>query len=134
MSERSRVYYTTIFLHISFQAIKRSLAGKKNDTQPCWLDSTLLLMLSRELESCRMAVGPSGELRQALDNAYYHCGLLLAQCPGALTSKLCHHHLDAILAPLQQASAMLSSTPSTSGHGFWAATTRRLRQGWPRSS
>ncbi|MCH4565400.1 hypothetical protein MKP05_20075 [Halomonas sp. EGI 63088] len=131
-AERSKVYYTAVFLHVSFQAIKRSMAGRESDSLPCWLDTNLLMMLSRELRACRDQGGYLGDARQALDAAYYHCGLLLAQCPGGLNSKLCHQHLDAILLPLQQAIEVLAAPCAISSTGFWQATARRLRRGWRR--
>lgn len=132
-AERPKVYYTAVFLHVSFQAIKHSMAGGgKRDSLPCWLDTGLLMMLSRELRDCRDLAGSSDNIRQALDAACYQCGLLLAQCPGALNSTLCHQHLDAILQPLQQAIEMLAAPPGTSPASFWQATARRLRRGWRR--
>lgn len=131
--ERSQLYYTCIFLHVSFQAIQRSLDdGKRGDDTPCWLDAKLIRMLSRELKRCRTEAASFGEVRLALDTAIYHCGLLLAQCPGALNRRLCQHHLEAIMSPLKEAAALLAapSARTVSGHG-WQASARRLL-GWMR--
>lgn len=128
---RSQLHYSCIFLHVSFQAIKHSMAGKTTDSMPCWLDSKLIMMLSRELQGCRAQAAPHDDVEQALDTAIYHCGLLLAQCPGALNSQLCHHHLDAIMAPLKDAIALLAppaSNPAPSG-GLQTYA-RRLFKGW----
>lgn len=122
-AERSQLYYTCVFLHVSFQAIQRSVTNsdKKDDT-PCWLDATLLRMLSGELQRCRQEAAPFPEVRQALDTAIYHCGLLMAQCPAAVNRRLCQHHLEAIMSPLRLASDRLSgkadrasASPSTAG-------------------
>lgn len=133
-ADRSRLYYTTVFLHVSFQAIKHSLAGKESDALPCWLDSRMLMMLSTELRSCRDQAIPFREAQVALGTACHHCELLLAQCPGALTSSLCHRHLNAILAPLHEATEMLAKPTASSPVGVWQTATRRLRQRWSRQA
>ncbi|TDX29819.1 hypothetical protein DFO67_10657 [Modicisalibacter xianhensis] len=108
-AERSQLYYTCVFLHVSFQAIQRSVAdsAQKDDT-PCWLDATLLRMLSGELQRCRLEAAPFTEVGEALDTAIYHCGLLMAQCPAAVNRRLCQHHLEAIMSPLKLASDRLA--------------------------
>lgn len=131
-AERSRLYYTTVFLHVSFQAIKHSLAGKESDALPCWLDSKMLMMLSAELQGCRDQAIGFREARVAFETAFHHCELLLVQCPGALTSTICHRHLNAILAPLHEAMEMLVAPASASPDGVWQTATRRLRQRWAR--
>lgn len=133
-AERSRLYYTTVFLHVSFQAIKHSLAGKESDALPCWLDSKMLMMLSAELHGCRDQAIGLREVRVALDAACHHCELLLAQCPGALNSTICHRHLNAIMAPLHEAMAMLAAPSVSSPIGAWQSATRRLRQCWARQA
>ncbi|WP_043527854.1 hypothetical protein [Litchfieldella xinjiangensis] len=120
----TQLHYTCIFLHVSFQAIKRSLAGREQDTSPCWLDSDMLLMLSRELQACCRQAPPQSVLRQRLDTASAQCGLLLALCPGALTGQLCHQHLDAILSPLRDALEQLADSPDV-----WQRAAQRLK-GW----
>lgn len=132
-AERSQLYYTCIFLHVSFQAIQHSMAGKASDSLPCWLDSSLITMLSRELQKCRAEASPYPEVSEALDTAIYHCGLLLAQCPGALNSQLCRRHLDAIMVPLKGATTMLSATPTATASHSWQHTARRLLGRWRRA-
>ncbi|TFH86181.1 hypothetical protein EQG41_13895 [Billgrantia azerbaijanica] len=131
-AERSQLFYTCTFLYVSFQAIQHSMAGKASDSLPCWLDTGLITMLSRELRSAREQASPFPEVSEALDVAIYHCGLLLAQCPGALNSQLCHHHLDAIMVPLKEATARLSAAPATAGSHSWQHTARRLLKKWRR--
>lgn len=131
-AERSRLYYTTVFLHVSFQAIKHSLAGKESDALPCWLDTRMLMMLSAELQGCRDRATAFGDVRRPLDTACRHCERLLAQCPGALTSTVCHHHLNAILTPLHDAMDMLAAPAPLTPTGIWQTATRRLRQRWAR--
>lgn len=108
-TERSQLYYTCIFLHVSFQAVHNAVASKpKGDDTPCWLDAQMLRMLYDELQRCRWEASPFKDVRESLDSAIYHCGLLMAQCPAALNRQLCQHHLEAIMAPLQEASLLLS--------------------------
>ncbi|MGM0703977.1 MAG: hypothetical protein ACQEUG_16470 [Pseudomonadota bacterium] len=126
-AERSQLYYNCVFLHVSFQAIQHSMAGKKNDSLPCWLDTNLIAMLSRELQNCREQAAPFADTRNALDTAIYHCGLLLAQCPGALNSQLCHHHLDAIMAPLKEAMTQLSGNVNRVSASPASSPGQRLR-------
>ncbi|PMR73483.1 hypothetical protein [Billgrantia endophytica] len=133
-TERSQLYYTTVFLHVSFQAIKHSMAGKEENSMPCWLDTNLIMMLSRELQECSMSARPFGDVKQALDTAIYHCGLLLAQCPGALNSQLCRHHLDAIMTPLKDAIAVLAPpAPNSQPSGTLQTYARKLFKGWRNS-
>lgn len=109
--ERSQLYYTCVFLHVSFQAIRHSVEDtSRSDDTPCWLDAQLLKMLLGELQRCRQNATPFREVCQALDTSIYHCGLLMAQCPAAVNRRLCRHHLDAIMAPLKEATASLPST------------------------
>ncbi|WP_110650336.1 hypothetical protein [Salinicola peritrichatus] len=125
-SERSQLYYTCVFLHVSFQAVQNSIPTvSPTATSPCWLDARMLKMLLRELKRCRQVASPFADVHAALDTATYHCGLLMAQCPGALDCQLCHYHLEAIILPLREAVARLSghepatAPPSSAG--------RRLR-------
>lgn len=111
-SERSRLYYTCVFLQVSFRAIGNSVAAEADATKRCWLDAQTLQMLLGELTRCRQEAAPFREVRAPLDQAIYHCGLLMAQCPGALDQRLCQHHLDAISGPLVQAIGLLSGTAS----------------------
>lgn len=109
-SERSRLYYTCVFLQVSFRAIENSVTAEADETRRCWLDAQTLQMLLGELTRCRQSAAPFHEIHSPLDQAVYHCGLLMAQCPGALDQRLCKHHLDAINAPLAQAIGLLSGT------------------------
>ncbi|WP_163557079.1 hypothetical protein [Halomonas sp. NO4] len=131
-AERSQLFYTCTFLYVSFQAIQHSMAGKANDSLPCWLDTSLITMLSRELQKSRTEASAFPEVREALDTALYHCGLLLAQCPGALNSQLCRHHLDAIMAPLKDATALLSAPPVKATSHSWQHAARRFLSAWRR--
>ena len=108
-AERSQLYYTCVFLHVSFQAIQASVAASSRaDDRPCWLDAQMLQMLSGELRRCRQEATPFTGVSQALDTAIYHCGLLMAQCPASVNHRLCQHHLEAIMSPLKLATARLS--------------------------
>ncbi|WP_129139435.1 hypothetical protein [Modicisalibacter coralii] len=131
-AERSQLYYTCVFLHVSFQAVQRSVAAKTGgDDTPCWLDAGLLQMLSGELQRCRQEAAPFAEVGDALDTAIYHCGLLMAQCPGAVSRRLCQHHLEAIMGPLRLAADRLSGNPERTVAGP-ASPGQRLRSwlGW----
>ncbi|MCE8032330.1 MAG: hypothetical protein LPK20_00980 [Halomonas sp.] len=108
-SQRSQLYYTCVFLHVSFQAIRNAVTrSPAGDETPCWLDAHTLKLLCRELQRCRWEASPFKHIEASLDTAIYHCGLLMAQCPGALNRRLCQHHLEAIMAPLQEAMLQLS--------------------------
>ncbi|OLO03831.1 hypothetical protein BTW07_12695 [Salinicola socius] len=123
-SERSQLYYTCVFLQVSFQAITHSVLANTEQTSRCWLDARTLEMLLDELKRCRQNASPFREVHSSLDQATYHCGLLMAQCPGALDRHLCRHHLEAISAPLGQAVRSLatasaqSNRTSSSARGF----------------
>lgn len=132
-TERSQLYYSCVFLHVSFQAIQSSLATSptRGDT-PCWLDANMLNMLLGELQRCRQAAVPFKEICQLLDTAVYHCGLLMAQCPAALNRQLCQHHLEAIMAPLKEATAQLSGSANRTSATRASSPSQRLRNwlGW----
>ncbi len=126
-AERSQLYYTCIFLHVSFQAILRAVDdGERGESTPCWLDAQLIGMLSRELQRCHRDAAPLSAVAEALGTATYHCGLLMAQCPAALNRRLCQHHLRAIMAPLEEASARLARPTPRPATGRQTAA-RRLR-------
>lgn len=132
-AERSQLYYSCVFLHVSFQAIQSSLAtSPKGGDTPCWLDATMLSMLLSELQRCRQAAAPFKEVSQPLDTAIYHCGLLMAQCPAALDRQLCQHHLEAITAPLKEATAQLSGNANRTSVTRASSPGQRLRNwlGW----
>ncbi|MCG6657871.1 hypothetical protein HOP52_08895 [Halomonas campisalis] len=129
-TERSQLYYTCVFLHVSFQAIQNSVAtSPRRDDTPCWLDAQTLRMLLSELQRCRQEAAPFNEVCQALDTAIYHCGLLMAQCPAALNRQLCQHHLEAIMAPLKEATSQLSGTANRASARRASSPSQRLR-GW----
>ncbi|WP_110710568.1 hypothetical protein [Salinicola sp. CR57] len=122
-AERSQLYYTCVFLQVSFQAIESSIMARHEESSRCWLDAQTLQMLLGELQRCRLNASPFKPVHAPLEEAIYHCGLLMAQCPGALDQRLCRHHLQAIAAPLGQAAQHLSVSsspqqPATSSSRF----------------
>ena len=127
-SERSQLYYTCVFLQVSFQAISQSVMARTGSSR-CWLDAQTLEMLLNELGRCRQNASPFREIHSLLDQATYHCGLLMTQCPGALDRHLCRHHLEAVSAPLGQAARLLaaSSPPHSPDSLQKASPTRRFR-------
>lgn len=112
-AERSQLYYTCVFLHVSFQAVQGSISPTTSST-PCWLDAQMLKMLLRELKRCRQEAAPFEDVYTSLDTATYHCGLLMAQCPGALDRQLCRYHLEAIILPLREAVSRLAGSHESS--------------------
>ncbi|GAA3894557.1 hypothetical protein GCM10022228_02160 [Halomonas cibimaris] len=107
-SEARQLRQTLIFLRTSFEAIQHSIAGRLDDPLPCWLDASLLAMLSRELDRCQQQAEPlCADSGRQLSVAAEHCDRLLKQCPGVLSSTLCHRQLAAILLPLGHAVACL---------------------------
>lgn len=127
-TERSQLYYTCVFLHVSFQAIQNSVAtSPQRDDTPCWLDAHMLRMLLSELQRCRQEAAPFKGVIQALDSAIYHCGLLMAQCPAALNRQLCQHHLEAIISPLKEATAELSGPSNRPSDAYSLSAGQRLR-------
>ncbi|MBB3140032.1 hypothetical protein [Halomonas organivorans] len=127
---RARLYYTCTFLCVSFRALRESVDGHaRRPGLPCWLDTRTVEMLSAELRRCREEAVPFAELHRPLDHALYHCGLLMAQCPGALDHRRCRQHLGAIIAPLEDTTTLLASPPRREGP--WLAAARRLG-GWLR--
>ncbi|WP_282038328.1 hypothetical protein [Halomonas alimentaria] len=130
--QRPKAYYTAVFLQVSFQAIKNSMAGKASDTMPCWLDSKMLMMLSRELKECQAQAEDNDAARRALAQASDECDALLKRCPGGLDAPLCHRHLDAILDALQRASAALPQAPATPPASRWEHARQRFREGFKR--
>lgn len=72
------------------------------------------------------------DVSPCLDTAVYHCGLLMAQCPGALNRPLCQHHLEAIITPLQEAVAHLSGKVNQASGSQVLSPGQRLRHwlGW----
>lgn len=132
-SPRPKAYYTTVFLQVSFQAIKNSLAGKASDSIPCWLDSKMLMMLSRELKECQERTEVDDTARRALAQASEECDQLLRLCPGGLDTTRCHRQLDAIIDALQRASSTLPKAPSVPPTpSRWQATKLQIREGLKR--
>ncbi|QEA39137.1 hypothetical protein FGL86_08655 [Pistricoccus aurantiacus] len=130
-SEHSRLYYSCIFLHVSFQAVLGTVENSsKSEDTPCWLDAQLLGMLSDELQRCRSDAAPLPEVCQALDTAIYHCSLLMAQCPAAVNRQLCRHHLEAIMMPLKEASSRLSNKAGPAASQRSAGQRLRGWLGW----
>ena len=129
-SERSQIYYTCTFLHVSFQAIQDAVEkSAKGDDTPCWLDARLLGMLLGELQQCRQDASPFPMVCRSLDTAIYHCGLLMAQCPAAVNRRLCRHHLQATMGPLKEATAYLSGKAGHATTDSHLSSLQRLR-GW----
>ncbi|SEK88481.1 hypothetical protein [Halomonas daqiaonensis] len=132
--ERPRMYYNVIFLQVSFQAIKHSMAGKASDGLPCWLDGKMLKMLCRDLTACRDQAVAHDEAHQGLEAACTQCEELLAHCPGGLNSTVCHRYLDAILVGLQHTLVSLDAPPTAKPTSLWHNAARHLREGWRRLS
>ncbi|WP_051530248.1 hypothetical protein [Halomonas halodenitrificans] len=132
-SHRPKAYYTTVFLQVSFQAIKNSLAGKASDSIPCWLDSKMLMMLLRELKECQALPEVNDTARRALGQASEECEQLLGLCPGGLDTTRCHRQLDAIIDALQRAGSALPQAPSApTAPSRWQAAKQQIRDGLKR--
>lgn len=107
-SDVRQLNHTLVFLRTSFEAIQHSIAGRLDDPLPCWLDTGLLSMLSRELiRSHGQAQALSQEAADQLRLASERCHQLLQQCPGVLSSTICYRQLAAIILPLEAASHRL---------------------------
>ncbi|MGQ4877359.1 hypothetical protein ACOJCM_02130 [Billgrantia sp. LNSP4103-1] len=127
-AERSQLYYSCVFLHVSFQAVHASVARSTSaDNTPCWLDASMLQMLLGELQRCRWEAAPFKNVCQSLDTALYHCSLLMAQCPAALNRQLCQHHLEAVIAPLKETTALLANNGKDISSHHVSSPARRLR-------
>ncbi|MCS2608212.1 hypothetical protein [Halomonas dongshanensis] len=119
-SEQRQLRQTLIFLRTSFEAVQHSIAGRLDDPLPCWLDTGMLSMLSRELHR----VAAQGRtlftvpVQQQLYIADQQCDLLLRQCPGVMSSAICHRQLGAILLPLSAAIANIA-VPAPKRRWFW---------------
>lgn len=101
-SEQRQLRQTVMFLRTSFEAVQNSIAGRLEDPLPCWLDTSMLSMLSRELTRCCQQSKPlfTPLVTEQLYIASQQCELLLKQCPGVLNSAVCHRQLAAIMLPL----------------------------------
>ncbi|AJY49150.1 MULTISPECIES: hypothetical protein [Halomonadaceae] len=104
-SEQRQLRQTVMFLRTSFEAVQHSIAGRLEDPLPCWLDTSMLTMLSRELTRCCQQAKPlfAPPVTEQLFIASQQCELLLKQCPGVLSSAVCHRQLAAIMLPLATA-------------------------------
>ncbi len=103
-SESRQLRQTLIFIRTSFEAIQGSMAGRLDDPLPCWLDASLLALLSRELKRCyHQAACNDPLLARQLHVALQGSDLLLKQCPGVISSAVCYRQLSAILEPLDAA-------------------------------
>lgn len=104
-SEQRQLRHTIMFLRTSFEAVQHSIAGRLDDPLPCWLDTGMLSMLSRELTHCCQQAKPlfAPAVTEQLYIASQQCELLLRQCPGVLSSAVCHRQLAAIMLPLSSA-------------------------------
>ncbi len=104
-SEQRQLRQTLIFLRTSFEAVQHSIAGRLEDPLPCWMDTSMLSMLSRELTRCCQQSKPlfAPAVTEQLYIASQQCELLLKQCPGVLSSAVCYRQLGAIMLPLSSA-------------------------------
>lgn len=104
-SEQRQLRQTVIFLRTSFEAVQHSIAGRLEDPLPCWMDTSMLSMLSRELNRCCQQSKPlfAPAVTEQLYIASQQCELLLKQCPGVLSSAVCYRQLGAIMLPLSSA-------------------------------
>ena len=104
-SEQRQLRQTVIFLRTSFEAVQHSIAGRLEDPLPCWMDTSMLSMLSRELTRCCQQSKPlfAPAVTEQLYIASQQCELLLKQCPGVLSSAICYRQLGAIMLPLSSA-------------------------------
>ena len=82
-SEQRQLRQTVMFLRTSFEAVQHSIAGRLEDPLPCWMDTSMLSMLSRELTRCCQQAKP-----------------LFAP---AVVEQLCYRQLGAIMLPLSSA-------------------------------
>lgn len=104
-SEQRQLRQTVMFLRTSFEAIQHSIAGRLEDPLPCWMDTSMLSMLTRELTGCCQQSKPlfSPTITEQLYIAFQQCELLLKQCPGVMSSAVCHRQLAAIMLSLSSA-------------------------------
>ena len=110
-SEQRQLRQTVIFLRTSFEAVQHSIAGRLEDPLPCWMDTSMLTMLSRELTRCCQQSKPlfTPPVTEQLYIASRQCDLLLKQCPGVLSSTVCYRQLGAIMLPLTSALQQIDS-------------------------
>jgi hypothetical protein len=111
-SEQRQLRQTVIFLRTSFEAVQHSIAGRLEDPLPCWMDTNMLSMLSRELTRCCQQSKPlfAPAVTEQLYIASQQCELLLKQCPGVLSSAVCYRQLGAIMLPLSSALQQIDTT------------------------
>lgn len=118
-SEQRQLRQTLVFLRTSFEAIQHSIAGRLEDPLPCWLDTAMLSMLADELSRCCKEAKPlfAPPAVEQIFLASQQCKLLLKQCPGVMSSAICHRQLAAILLPLTNAIGQIN-TPAKR-RWFW---------------
>ncbi|MGP9807758.1 hypothetical protein ACT3TQ_07235 [Halomonas sp. AOP12-C2-37] len=104
-SEQRQLRQTVMFLRTSFEAVQHSIAGRLEDPLPCWMDTSMLSMLARELSRCGHQSQPlfTTSITEQLYLASQQCELLLKQCPGVLSSAVCYRQLAAIRLSLSNA-------------------------------
>ncbi|UYV18584.1 hypothetical protein K1Y77_14105 [Halomonas qaidamensis] len=104
-SEQRQLRQTLIFLRTSFEAVQHSIAGRLDDPLPCWLDTSMLTLMSRELARCSQQAKPLFPplVTEQVFIASQQCDLLLKQCPGVLSSAVCYRQLSAIMLALTNA-------------------------------
>ncbi len=112
-SEQRQLRQTVMFLRTSFEAVQHSIAGRLEDPLPCWMDTSMLSMLSRELTRCCQQSKPlfAPAVTEQLYIASQQCELLLKQCPGVLSSAVCYRQLGAIMLPLSSALQQIDTPP-----------------------
>ena len=110
-SEQRQLRQTVMFLRTSFEAVQHSIAGRLADPLPCWMDTAMMSMLSRELSRCCQQAKPlfTPAVVEQLFIASQQCDLLLKQCPGVLNSAACYRQLGAIMLPLSSALQQIDS-------------------------
>ena len=101
-SEQRQLRQTLLFLRTSFEAVQHSIAGRLEDPLPCWLDTSMLSMLSRELTRCRQQAKPlfAPAVVEQLFIASQQCDL---------SSSVCHRQLSAIMLPLTSAISQIDT-------------------------
>lgn len=120
--EQRQLRQKMIFLRTSFEAMQHAIAPRLADPLPCWLDTGTLAMLARELTSaCREAQASlAPPSRTPLCLAANQCQLLLKQCPGVLSSAVCHRQLGDIVNALNEA-LVHAAAPAPARRWFWSS-------------
>ncbi|WP_447927777.1 MULTISPECIES: hypothetical protein [unclassified Vreelandella] len=112
--------HTVLFLRTSFEAMQNAIAVRLEDPLPCWLDTHTLSMLASELKQASQAAKSSlpPDAFTQLCVASNQCELLLKQCPGVLSSAVCHRQLGAIVTALTTALVHMAA-PAPKRRWFW---------------